>query len=244
MAWDAKDSQGQPVTSGVYYARLQAAEYTANAVKAAEVGKLSLQEYLEPRDKAIAAGKHAKPEDVQLAMDIFNSVGKCVFLKENELLDAITGLSGSGPAYIFMIVFLLASTWLFMAGFFLAGLADMRTYFDMLPWFALFFLPAVSMRLWAEDLRTGTMELLMTLPMKTRDIVLGKYLAALAFYGITLGGTLVIPVVLAFIGDPDLGATFGGYLAAFLLGGFYLLTSLVISAVMNVYNNRVKLKER
>jgi pyrroline-5-carboxylate reductase len=53
---------------------------------------------------AIAAGKHAKPEDIQLAMDIFNSVGKCVFLKENELLDAITGLSGSGPAYIFMIV--------------------------------------------------------------------------------------------------------------------------------------------
>jgi pyrroline-5-carboxylate reductase len=53
---------------------------------------------------AIAAGKHAKPADIQLAMDIFNSVGKCVFLKENELLDAVTGLSGSGPAYIFMIV--------------------------------------------------------------------------------------------------------------------------------------------
>jgi pyrroline-5-carboxylate reductase len=57
---------------------------------------------------AIAAGKHARPEDIQLAMDIFNSVGKCVFLKENELLDAITGLSGSGPAYIFMIVEALA----------------------------------------------------------------------------------------------------------------------------------------
>jgi pyrroline-5-carboxylate reductase len=53
---------------------------------------------------AIAAGKNAKPEDIQLTMDIFNSVGKCVFLKENDLLDAITGLSGSGPAYIFMIV--------------------------------------------------------------------------------------------------------------------------------------------
>jgi ABC-2 type transport system permease protein len=137
----------------------------------------------------------------------------------------------SSIAYIFMIVFLLASTWLFMAGFFLAGLADMRAYFDMLPWFALFFLPAVSMRLWSEDLRTGTMELLMTLPMKTRDLVLGKYLAALAFYGITIAGTLVIPIVLTAIGNPDVGATFGGYLAAFLLGGFYLAVGIFVSGL-------------
>lgn len=137
----------------------------------------------------------------------------------------------SSIAYIFMIVFLLASTWLFMVGFFLSGLADMRGYFDTLPWFALFFLPAVSMRLWAEDLRTGTMELLMTLPMRTWELVLGKYLAALAFYAITLAGTLVIPIVLALIGDPDGGALFGGYLAALLLGGLYLAVGIFVSGL-------------
>lgn len=137
----------------------------------------------------------------------------------------------SSIAYIFMIVFLLASTWLFMVGFFLSGLADMRGYFDTLPWFALFFLPAVSMRLWAEDLRTGTMELLMTLPMRTWEIVLGKYLAALAFYGITLAGTLVIPLVLALVGDPDGGAIFGGYLASLMLGGLFLAIGIFVSGL-------------
>ena len=137
----------------------------------------------------------------------------------------------SSIAYIFMIVFLLASTWLFMVGFFLSGLADMRGYFDTLPWFALFFLPAVSMRLWAEDLRTGTMELLMTLPMRTWELVLGKYLAALAFYAITLAGTLVIPVVLALVGDPDGGALVGGYLAALMLGGLYLAIGIFVSGL-------------
>jgi ABC-type transport system involved in multi-copper enzyme maturation permease subunit len=137
----------------------------------------------------------------------------------------------SSIAYIFMIVFLLASTWLFMAGFFLSGLAGMRGYFEMLPWFALFFLPAVSMRLWAEDLRTGTMELLMTLPMKTWELVLGKYLAALAFYALTLAGTLAIPIILEMIGDPDSGAIFGGYLASLLLGGFYIAVGIFVSGL-------------
>jgi ABC-2 type transport system permease protein len=137
----------------------------------------------------------------------------------------------SSIAYIFMIVFLVLSTWLFMAGFFLSGLADMRGYFDMLPWFALFFLPAVSMRLWAEELRTGTMELLMTLPMKTWELVLGKFLAAFAFFAITLAGTLAIPIILALIGDPDPGAIVGGYLASLLLGGFYLAVGIFVSGL-------------
>lgn len=137
----------------------------------------------------------------------------------------------SSIAYIFMIVFLLASTWLFMVGFFLSGLADMRGYFETLPWFALFFLPAVSMRLWSEDLRTGTMELLMTLPMRTWEIVLGKYLAALAFYAATLAGTLIIPLVLQFVGDPDPGAITGGYLGALMLGGLFLAMGIFVSGL-------------
>lgn len=137
----------------------------------------------------------------------------------------------SSIAYIFMIVFLLASTWLFMVGFFLSGLADMRGYFETLPWFALFFLPAVSMRLWSEDLRTGTMEMLMTLPMRTWELVLGKYLAALAFYAVTISGTLIIPIVLSVVGDPDPGAITGGYLGALLLGGFYLAVGIFISGL-------------
>jgi len=137
----------------------------------------------------------------------------------------------SSIAYIFMIVFLLFTAGIFMSGFFLQGAADMRSFFGNLPLFNLFFLPAVTMRLWAEDKRIGTMELLMTFPMKAHEIVAGKYLAALAFYAISLAGTITLPIMIAAIGNPDLGAIAGGYIGSLLLGAFYLAVGIFVSGL-------------
>ncbi|NCQ35013.1 ABC transporter permease [bacterium] len=125
-------------------------------------------------------------------------------------------------AYIFIIAFLVLNSGLFMTGFFLNQVADLRSFFGNLPFFLIFFIPAVSMRLWAEDKRTGTFELLMTLPMPARDIMLGKYLAALAFYLVALAGTLPLVVMVAALGNPDLGAIWSGYIGSILLGALYL----------------------
>lgn len=134
-------------------------------------------------------------------------------------------------AYIFIVVFLLLTSGFYTNGFFLAGIADMRDFFGTIPLYLLFFIPALTMRLWAEDQRLGTFELLMTLPMKPWHIVLGKYLAALAFYGIALLCTLTIPLSLMWIGDPDLGAIFCGYLGSLLVGALFLSIGIFISGL-------------
>lgn len=134
-------------------------------------------------------------------------------------------------AYIFMIVFLLLTVGWYMTTFFLAQAADMRGFFANLPLFLLFFLPAITMRLWAEERRIGTLELLMTLPMKGWQVVLGKYLAALSFYAIALAGTLTVPVMLVALGNPDLGAIFAGYLGSLLLGALYLSIGIFVSGL-------------
>lgn len=135
-------------------------------------------------------------------------------------------------AYIFIIAFLVLNGGLFMTGFFLTGTADLRAFFGNLPFFLIFFIPAVSMRLWAEDKRTGTFELLMTLPMRTRDVMLGKYLAALCFYLLALLGTLPLPIMVAALGNPDIGALWSGYIGAALLGALYLGVGTFTSGLM------------
>ncbi len=135
-------------------------------------------------------------------------------------------------AYIFIIAFLVLNSGLFMTGFFLTGTADLRAFFGNLPFFLIFFIPAVSMRLWAEDKRTGTFELLMTLPMPTRDVVLGKYLSALAFYLVALLGTLPLPIMVGALGNPDMGAIFSGYVGSALLGALYLAIGMFTSGLM------------
>ena len=120
----------------------------------------------------------------------------------------------------------------FMTGFFLNGAADLRAFFGQLPIFLIFFIPAVSMRLWAEDKRIGTFELLMTLPMRTREVMMGKYLAAFAFYLVALLGTLPLPIMVSALGNPDLGAIWSGYIGAALLGGLYLAIGTFTSGLM------------
>jgi ABC-type transport system involved in multi-copper enzyme maturation permease subunit len=135
-------------------------------------------------------------------------------------------------AYIFIIAFLVLNSGLFMTGFFLNGVADLRAFFGNLPIFLIFFIPAVSMRLWAEDKRIGTFELLMTLPMRAMDVMLGKYLAALAFYLVALAGTLPLVIMVGALGNPDMGAIASGYVGAVFLGALYLAIGTFTSGLM------------
>lgn len=137
-------------------------------------------------------------------------------------------------AYVFSIIFIILNSGLYMFHFFFFGNADMREFFSTLPiTLALIFIPAISMRLWSEEKKMGTIELLLTLPMKIEHIVLGKYFAGLAFYLIALAGTLTIPILLMILGNPDFGPIVGGYFGAIFLGAFFLAVGIFISAFFN-----------
>lgn len=131
--------------------------------------------------------------------------------------------------YIFMIVFLAMSVGIFMTSFFTFPVADMRNFFANLPIILCVFIPAVTMRVWAEERKENTWELLLTFPMRARELVLGKYIATLVFYLITLAATFTVPLMLAVLGDPDGGMIFGGYVGALLLGAMFLAMGLFFS---------------
>jgi ABC-2 type transport system permease protein len=137
----------------------------------------------------------------------------------------------SAIAYIFIIVFLLLNGSLFMNQFFVVARADMRPFFNSLPFLLAIFLPAVTMRMWAEERKGNTMELLLTFPMAPHELVLGKYLASFVFFLASLAGTLIIPAMLHFLGNPDMGAIFAAYMGVVLIGGFYLAVGLFISGL-------------
>jgi ABC-2 type transport system permease protein len=141
------------------------------------------------------------------------------------------GYFSSLIAYVFLVIYLLLTSWLFFRLFFLNGQASMRLMFDVLPWVFLFFIPAITMRLWAEEKKVGTMELLMTLPLRDRDAVIGKYLAALALLVLALLLTFLLPIITAFLGNLDPGPVVGGYLGAILLGGAYLAIGVFVSSL-------------
>jgi ABC-2 type transport system permease protein len=141
------------------------------------------------------------------------------------------GYFSSPIAYIYLIVYLILTGFLFFRVFFLNGQASLRLFFDILPWVFLFFVPAVAMRMWAEEKRTGTIEMLMTLPIRDRDAVLGKYLAAFAFLGLSLVLTFPLPVIAASLGRLDPGPLWGGYIGAVLMGAAYLAIGVFISSI-------------
>ncbi len=133
-------------------------------------------------------------------------------------------------AYVFSVIFILLNAGIYMFHFFFMGNADMRSFFSTLPLvLGLVFIPAISMRLWSEENKLGTVELLLTLPIRTEHIVLGKYLAGLAFYLVALAGTLTIPIILVILGRPDFGPIAGGYIGAIMLGAFFLAVGIFIS---------------
>lgn len=134
-------------------------------------------------------------------------------------------------AYVFIVIFLLLCGVTFMLPFFVIGRASMRGFFYWTPVIMLLFIPPITMRLWAEERKQGTLELLMTLPMSTWEIVMGKYLASLAFFATALVGTVTIPIMLFALGVPDTGAIVTGYLGMLLGGMLFLAIGIFISGL-------------
>ncbi len=135
-------------------------------------------------------------------------------------------------AYIFIVAILAICSGFYMFFlFFQVGLAEMRDFFSINSWLMLFFLPAISMRLWAEEQKTSSIALLQSLPMSSYELVLGKFLAGLGFYAVYLLGTLPIPIAISFLGNPDTGPVIGGYLGLFFLGALYISIGLFFSGL-------------
>jgi ABC-2 type transport system permease protein len=143
----------------------------------------------------------------------------------------LMGYFNSPIAYIFIAVFLIAGNWLFFQNFFIYQQATMREYFALLPWIFLFLSPAVTMRLWAEEKKSGTIEFLLTLPITTWQAVLAKFFGALVFMIIALFLTVSIPVTISLMGHMDFGPLIGSYLGSIFLAGAYLALGLFMSSL-------------
>jgi len=136
-------------------------------------------------------------------------------------------------AYVFLVIFLVMSGILtFYAGdFYERQQADLQPFFVMHPWLYLVLVPAVSMRMWAEEAKGGTLELLLSLPLTLGQAMLGKFLAAWAFIGLALLLTFPIWLTVNYLGSPDNGVIFAGYLGSWLMAGAFLAIGACLSAV-------------
>ena len=136
-------------------------------------------------------------------------------------------------AYVFMGVFVaLAGVFsMYIGGFFIRAQADLTAFFGFHPWLYLFLIPALAMRLWAEERRAGTIELLLTLPVTMTQAVLGKFLAAWLFTAVSLALTFPAWITVNYLGDPDNGIIVAGYLGSLLMAGAYLAIGSCISAL-------------
>ncbi|WP_114238167.1 ABC transporter permease subunit [Dyella sp. C9] len=136
-------------------------------------------------------------------------------------------------AYVFLVIFLvLAGILTFYAGdFYERGQADLQPFFSMHPWLYLVLVPAVSMRRWAEEAKGGTLELLLSLPLTLAQAMLGKFLAAWLFIGLALLLTFPIWITVNYLGSPDNGVIFAGYLGSWLMAGAFLAIGACLSAV-------------
>jgi ABC-2 type transport system permease protein len=135
-------------------------------------------------------------------------------------------------AYVFIVIFLIlmGAFTFYLGNFYDRGQADLAPFFNYHPWLYLFLVPAIAMRLWAEERKTGSVELLMTLPITPWHAVLGKYLAAWAFTGIALVLTFPTWITVNYLGDPDNGAILAGYIGSFLMAGGFLAIGACLSA--------------
>ena len=133
--------------------------------------------------------------------------------------------------YVSLLIFVLILNFLLfsISRFWEAGQATMDSLFTMLRMTYIFFVPAITMRLWAEERRSGTIELLFTLPIRNIEAIVGKYLSALSFLAIGLSTTFFFPLTLEVLSDPDWSLVIGGYFGAFFLGASYIAMGLYIS---------------
>lgn len=150
---------------------------------------------------------------------------KAVFKRE------LKGYFATPVAYVFLVIFLFFAGYLtFRDGFFELRQADMRTFFTNLPLLFVFMVPSTAMRLWAEERKTGSIELLLTLPVTVTQAVLGKFFAAWCFLAIALVLTFPVPVTVCYLGSPDIGLIVTGYIGSFLMAGGFLAIGLFFSA--------------
>jgi ABC-2 type transport system permease protein len=144
----------------------------------------------------------------------------------------LSGYFATPLAYVFIVIFLvLAAVFTFQVGGFLErGQADLQSFFRWHPWIYLVLIPAISMRLWAEERNSGSIELLMTLPIELWQAVLGKFLAAWCFAGVALLLTFPIWITVNYLGHPDNGVIAAGYLGSWLMAGSFLAIGMCLSA--------------
>ena len=134
-------------------------------------------------------------------------------------------------AYIVISIFLLVTGWFFFSTFFLYSQASLRNFFNLLPIIFSFIIPAVTMRLFSEELNIGSYETLLTLPVTFMDVILGKFLACIFFIGAMLIPTLAYPITISFLGQLDLGPVVGGYVGALLLGASFSAIGIFASSL-------------
>ncbi|MBI3099135.1 MAG: ABC transporter permease [Planctomycetes bacterium] len=136
-------------------------------------------------------------------------------------------------AYVFIAAFLGATMFFFFTypDFLAIRQASLDNLFNWVPWIFMFFIPAVTMRLWAEERKAGTLEVLLTMPVTTTQAVLGKFLASVAFLAVAIAGTFPLPVLVCWLGDPDRGPMIGGYLGTLLMGAAYIAVGCFLSSI-------------
>ena len=136
-------------------------------------------------------------------------------------------------AYVFIVIFvaLNGASAFYFGGFFDRGQADLQPLFGFQPWLYLFLVPAVAMRLWAEERKSGTIEFLMTLPVSTVQAVIGKFIAAWIFVVIALAMTFPLWITVNYLGDPDNGVIVASYFGSMLMAGAYLAIGSFVSAL-------------
>ena len=144
----------------------------------------------------------------------------------------LKGYFATPVAYVFLVIFLFFSGYLtFKQGFFEIRQADLRTFFVNLPLLFIFMVPSTAMRMWSEERRSGSVELLFTLPITIPQAVLGKFFAAWAFLGIALLLTFPVPATVMYLGNPDKGLIVTGYIGSFLMAGAFLSIGSFFSAL-------------
>ena len=145
----------------------------------------------------------------------------------------LTGYFASPVAYVFIVIFLLLTGFFtfMLGGFFERNDASLSAFFPWHPWLYLFLVPAVGMRLWSEERRQGTMELLLTMPITAWQAIVGKFLASWLFLAIALLLTFPIALTVNYLGSPDNGVIFASYFGSFLLAGSYLAVTSMTSAM-------------
>lgn len=145
----------------------------------------------------------------------------------------LSGYFATPLAYVFIVIFLVMNgiTTFDMGAFYERGQADLQPFFDFHPWLYLFMIPAIAMGLWADERKSGTIELLMTLPVKLSDAVLGKFLAAWVLSGVALALTFPIWITVNYLGEPDNGVIAAAYLGSWLMAGGFLAIGSCMSAI-------------